>query len=276
MACQNLVDPASSPSQVRGFMLGPLPGIWGLHLGFAYLIKSLKLSLKTLKSTSLLQKIPSTHLIFYTTLLPVCWCIFVCQVLSAATIVAKHTSALCNACRLASSKTSNPVARRQFVQSAKEVANTTANLVKTIKVISPTDQNVECKFVTEFFSSRGKLWVCVEFGPFPIHGKIFIHHCLVSGLGWGFFGREQKQVPRCYDTTPWGCRKPVNLCQQPWVCEHPGSDQQWGIHLLSCLFVEMDLNWLFSPLIVSFEVHSMSEKEGFLMPKMTSSNVLYI
>ncbi|MEQ2170448.1 hypothetical protein GOODEAATRI_000352, partial [Goodea atripinnis] len=65
------------------------------------------------------------------------------QVLSAATIVAKHTSALCNACRLASSKTSNPVARRQFVQSAKEVANTTANLVKTIKVNSPTDQNVE-------------------------------------------------------------------------------------------------------------------------------------
>ncbi|XP_056453957.1 talin-2 isoform X2 [Gadus chalcogrammus] len=57
------------------------------------------------------------------------------QVLSSATIVAKHTSALCNACRLASSKTSNPVARRQFVQSAKEVANTTANLVKTIKAL---------------------------------------------------------------------------------------------------------------------------------------------
>lgn len=58
------------------------------------------------------------------------------QVLSAATIVAKHTSALCNACRLASSKTANPVAKRQFVQSAKEVANTTANLVKSIKVCS--------------------------------------------------------------------------------------------------------------------------------------------
>lgn len=56
------------------------------------------------------------------------------KVLSAATIVAKHTSALCNACRLASSKTSNPVAKRQFVQSAKEVANSTANLVKSIKV----------------------------------------------------------------------------------------------------------------------------------------------
>lgn len=56
------------------------------------------------------------------------------QVLSAATIVAKHTSALCNACRLASSKTTNPAAKRHFVQSAKEVANSTANLVKTIKV----------------------------------------------------------------------------------------------------------------------------------------------
>uniref|UniRef100_A0A674EHP0 Talin 2a n=1 Tax=Salmo trutta TaxID=8032 RepID=A0A674EHP0_SALTR len=56
------------------------------------------------------------------------------QVLSSATIVAKHTSALCNACRLASSKTANPTAKRHFVQSAKEVANSTANLVKTIKV----------------------------------------------------------------------------------------------------------------------------------------------
>lgn len=56
------------------------------------------------------------------------------QVLSAATAVARHTSALCNACRLASSKTSNPVARRHFVQSAKEVANSTASLVTAIKV----------------------------------------------------------------------------------------------------------------------------------------------
>ena len=58
------------------------------------------------------------------------------QVLSAATIVAKHTSALCNSCRLASARTANPTAKRQFVQSAKEVANSTANLVKTIKVPS--------------------------------------------------------------------------------------------------------------------------------------------
>uniref|UniRef100_A0A8C0B748 FERM domain-containing protein n=1 Tax=Buteo japonicus TaxID=224669 RepID=A0A8C0B748_9AVES len=47
------------------------------------------------------------------------------QVLSAATVVAKHTSALCNTCCLASSRTTNPV----------EVANSTANLVKTIKAL---------------------------------------------------------------------------------------------------------------------------------------------
>ncbi|KAL3884759.1 hypothetical protein ACJMK2_024867 [Sinanodonta woodiana] len=65
------------------------------------------------------------------------------QVLSAATVVAKHTSALCNACRVASSKTDNPVAKRHFVQSAKDVANSTANLVKAIKALDSnfTDEN---------------------------------------------------------------------------------------------------------------------------------------
>ncbi|XP_070178806.1 talin-1-like [Littorina saxatilis] len=65
------------------------------------------------------------------------------QVLSAATVVAKHTSALCNACRLASSKTSNPVAKRHFVQSAKDVANSTAALVKAIKALDSdfTEEN---------------------------------------------------------------------------------------------------------------------------------------
>ncbi|KAM3599464.1 uncharacterized protein V6R79_006136 [Siganus canaliculatus] len=73
------------------------------------------------------------------------------QVLSAATIVAKHTSALCNACRLASSKTPNPVAKRQFVQSAKEVANTTANLVKSIKALDGAfnqENRERCKAAT--------------------------------------------------------------------------------------------------------------------------------
>ena len=55
------------------------------------------------------------------------------EVLASATTIAKHTSSLCNVCRLASSRTSNPVAKRHFVQSAKDVANTTADLVKAIK-----------------------------------------------------------------------------------------------------------------------------------------------
>ncbi|XP_025081470.1 talin-1-like isoform X4 [Pomacea canaliculata] len=65
------------------------------------------------------------------------------MVLSAATVVAKHTSALCNACRLASSKTANPVAKRHFVQSAKDVANSTASLVKAIKALDSdfTEEN---------------------------------------------------------------------------------------------------------------------------------------
>uniref|UniRef100_A0A2C9KDG8 Talin IBS2B domain-containing protein n=1 Tax=Biomphalaria glabrata TaxID=6526 RepID=A0A2C9KDG8_BIOGL len=58
------------------------------------------------------------------------------QVLSAATVVAKHTSSLCNSCRLASSKTANPVAKRHFVQSAKDVANSTASLVKAIDEVN--------------------------------------------------------------------------------------------------------------------------------------------
>lgn len=57
------------------------------------------------------------------------------QVLTAATVIAKHTSALCNACRIASSKTSNPVAKRHFIQSAKDIANSTAQLVKAIKAL---------------------------------------------------------------------------------------------------------------------------------------------
>ncbi|XP_036124592.1 talin-2 [Molossus molossus] len=73
------------------------------------------------------------------------------QVLSAATIVAKHTSALCNACRVASSKTANPVAKRHFVQSAKEVANSTASLVKTIKALDgdfSEDNRNKCRVAT--------------------------------------------------------------------------------------------------------------------------------
>ncbi|CAG9134195.1 unnamed protein product [Plutella xylostella] len=65
------------------------------------------------------------------------------QVLSAATIIAKHTSAICNACRVASSKTSRAADKRHFVQSAKDVANCTAALVKRIKTLDAdyTEEN---------------------------------------------------------------------------------------------------------------------------------------
>ena len=54
--------------------------------------------------------------------------------MQAATVIAKHTGTLCNACKLASSRTSNPVAKKEFVQFAKQVAGATAELVKNIKV----------------------------------------------------------------------------------------------------------------------------------------------
>ncbi|XP_069364128.1 talin-1 [Maniola hyperantus] len=57
------------------------------------------------------------------------------QVLSAATVVAKHTSALCNACRGASGRCAEPQSKRHFVQAAKDVANCTAALVKEIKAL---------------------------------------------------------------------------------------------------------------------------------------------
>lgn len=58
---------------------------------------------------------------------------------------------MCNACRIASSKTANPVAKRHFVQSAKEVANSTANLVKTIKALDgdfSEDNRSKCRMAT--------------------------------------------------------------------------------------------------------------------------------
>ncbi len=55
------------------------------------------------------------------------------QVLQAATTIAKHTSSLCTACRVASERTNDSTTKRQFVQMAKDVANSTAGLVKEIK-----------------------------------------------------------------------------------------------------------------------------------------------
>ncbi|XP_041983946.1 talin-1 isoform X8 [Aricia agestis] len=57
------------------------------------------------------------------------------QVLGAATVLAKHTSALCNACRVASGRSVEPQSKRHFVEAAKDVANCTAALVKEIKAL---------------------------------------------------------------------------------------------------------------------------------------------
>ncbi|XP_064075633.1 talin-1 isoform X9 [Vanessa tameamea] len=57
------------------------------------------------------------------------------RVMAAATAVAHHTSALCNACRAASARCAEPRGRRHFVQVAKDVAECTAALVKDIKAL---------------------------------------------------------------------------------------------------------------------------------------------
>ena len=56
------------------------------------------------------------------------------QVLLAASAIAKSTSGLCNLCKTATAKTNNPVAKNQFVASAKAIAGGTGALVANIKV----------------------------------------------------------------------------------------------------------------------------------------------
>ncbi|CAH0716781.1 unnamed protein product, partial [Brenthis ino] len=65
------------------------------------------------------------------------------SVLTAATLVAKHTGALCHTCRLASARCTAPAAKRHFVQAAKDVANRTSDLVKEIKLLDKdySDEN---------------------------------------------------------------------------------------------------------------------------------------
>lgn len=66
------------------------------------------------------------------------------QVLSSATVIAEHTSALCTACRNASEKTNDATTKRQFVQMAKEVANATTDVVKEIKCKLEVKFNMNC------------------------------------------------------------------------------------------------------------------------------------
>lgn len=55
------------------------------------------------------------------------------QKITALTVIAKHTSYLCLVCRQASLNTSNPVAKNEFIEGAKLVANTTSDLVQEVK-----------------------------------------------------------------------------------------------------------------------------------------------
>lgn len=55
------------------------------------------------------------------------------QKITALTVIAKHTSFLCTVCRKASLSTANPVAKNEFIEGAKLVANTTADLVQEVK-----------------------------------------------------------------------------------------------------------------------------------------------
>ncbi|XP_017074044.1 talin-2 isoform X2 [Drosophila eugracilis] len=57
------------------------------------------------------------------------------QMISALTVIAKHTSYLCSICRQASMNTSNPVAKNEFIVLAKQVATATSDLVQSIKAI---------------------------------------------------------------------------------------------------------------------------------------------
>ncbi|KAH8306929.1 hypothetical protein KR044_001207 [Drosophila immigrans] len=57
------------------------------------------------------------------------------QMISALTVIAKHTSYLCSICRQASMNTSNPVAKNEFIVLAKQVATATSDLVQDIKAI---------------------------------------------------------------------------------------------------------------------------------------------
>ena len=67
------------------------------------------------------------------------------QLIQAATQIAHNSASLCNASQLASSKTNNILAKRHFVQSAKQVANATAHFVKSIKSLDGGESEVELR-----------------------------------------------------------------------------------------------------------------------------------
>ncbi len=59
---------------------------------------------------------------------------FLLQVTACATTISKQTSAISSTCKLASTRTSNPLAKKEFLKAAKVVVDTTADLLKSIDV----------------------------------------------------------------------------------------------------------------------------------------------
>ncbi len=57
------------------------------------------------------------------------------QVLEDATTIAKHTGTLASMCKDASSRTNNPSAKKHFINCAKGVASSTADLITVIKAL---------------------------------------------------------------------------------------------------------------------------------------------
>lgn len=96
------------------------------------------------------------------------------QLLKTATDIAKTTQVLCNACRVASTKTTSPSTRSNFVKSAKDIANYTAALIKEIKSLEDVNAqhvNENCRQATrpliDAVDSLLSLASSPEFAPVP-------------------------------------------------------------------------------------------------------------
>ncbi|XP_048581539.1 talin-like isoform X2 [Nematostella vectensis] len=141
------------------------------------------------------------------------------RVLAAATAVAKHTSALCNACKVASAKTHEPAAKRQFVQAAKDVANNTANLVKQIKTFAGNmndDNRKSCASATRPLRNSVESLTAYALSPdfAPVPAKIsdearsaqvpvIMAGKSIANSGANYFNAAKLSVVNPQDTNAW-------------------------------------------------------------------------
>ncbi|KAK0407513.1 hypothetical protein QR680_019234 [Steinernema hermaphroditum] len=96
------------------------------------------------------------------------------QLLGDGTEVAKHTSALANICRSASERTSNVTVKKQFINGARDLASSTANLITAIRQLdrhySDTTQH-ECTEAAQTLHTVAEQFERFvdnpDFGPVP-------------------------------------------------------------------------------------------------------------